>query len=30
VPPNEGMELTIKIDTPSPKRRAKGAAVACS
>ena len=30
VPPNKGMELTVKSDTPFAKRRAKGAAFACS
>ena len=25
VPPNKGMELTVKSDTPFAKRRAKGA-----
>jgi hypothetical protein len=30
VPPNKGMELTVKSDTSFAKRRAKGAAFACS
>ena len=31
MPPNKGMELTVKSDTPFAKRRAKGrAAFACS